>query len=384
MSTRSSIETTSLADDKWMARALELARRGIALAHPNPMVGAVLVKDGRIVGEGFHVYDRRDHAEILALEQAGKKARGSILYVTLEPCCTTGRTGPCTEAIIAAGVRRVVAAMKDPNPAVAGRGFAELKRARISSRVGINEATARAMNEDFAKWIRTGRPFVTLKTALTLDGKIASREGSTTWITSEASREEVQRIRHAADGLLTGIGTVLADDPRMSDRTGKPRRRRLVRAVVDSRLRLPLKSTLVKSAEGDLMVFTLQPAESPRARALERAGVKVVRVPRRGRRVDLRAVIRELGKREILNLVIEAGAELNGAALEAGIVDKMILFYAPKIMGSGGVPVAQIAPAWFAKSPALTNLKLSRYGPDFAVEGYFHDVYGNHGSRRKN
>ncbi len=176
----------------------------------------------------------------------------------------------------------------------------------------------------------------------------------------------------------------MADDPRMSDRTGKPRRRRLVRAVVDSRLRLPLKSTLVKSAEGDVIVFTLQPADSPRARALERAGVEVIRVPARRGRVDLRAVIRELGKREILNLVIEAGAELNGAALEAGIVDKMILFYAPKIMGSAGVPMAQIAPAWFAKAPALTNLKLNRYGPDFAVEGYFHDVYGNHRSRRKN
>jgi diaminohydroxyphosphoribosylaminopyrimidine deaminase/5-amino-6-(5-phosphoribosylamino)uracil reductase len=273
--------------------------------------------------------------------------------------------------------------MKDPNPAVAGRGFAELKRARIAVQAGNSEAAARAMNEDFAKWIRTGQPFVTLKTALTLDGKIAAREGSTTWITSEASREEVQRIRHAADGLLTGIGTVLADDPRMSDRTGNPRRRRLVRAVVDSRLRLPLKSTLVKSAEGDLVVFTLQRADSPRARALERAGVQVIRVSGRRGRVDLRAVIRELGKREILSLVIEAGAELNGAALEAGIVDKMILFYAPKIMGSG-VPVARIAPRWFAKSPALTNLKLSRYGPDFAVEGYFHDVYGNHGSRRKN
>lgn len=367
-----------------MARALELARRGIALAHPNPVVGAVLVKGERVIGEGFHLYDNRDHAEILALKQAGKKARGATLYVTLEPCCTTGRTGPCTKAIIAAGVRRVFAATRDPNPAVAGRGFAELKRARISSRVGSNEATARAMNEDFAKWIRIGLPFVTLKTALTLDGKIAAREGSTTWITSEASRAEVQRIRHVADGLLTGIGTVLADDPRMSDRTGKPRRRRLLRAVVDSRLRLPLKSTLVKSAEGDVMVFTLQPTDSPRARGLEREGVQVVRVPARRGHVDLRAVIRELGKREILNLVIEAGAELNGAALEAGIVDKMILFYAPKIMGSGGVPMAQIAPGWFAKSPALTNLKVRHYGPDFAVEGYFHDVYGNHRSRRKN
>ena len=202
MSTRSSTEKVSQADDKWMARALELARRGIALAHPNPVVGAVLVKGQRVIGEGFHAYDNRDHAEILALNEAGTKARGATLYVTLEPCCITGRTGPCTKAIIAAEVKRVVAAMKDPNPAVAGRGFAELKRAAdLPCTSGATKQPRAAMNEDFAKWIRTGQPFVTLKTALTLDGKIAAREGSTTWITSEASREEVQRIRHAADAL---------------------------------------------------------------------------------------------------------------------------------------------------------------------------------------
>jgi diaminohydroxyphosphoribosylaminopyrimidine deaminase/5-amino-6-(5-phosphoribosylamino)uracil reductase len=381
MSTPSSISPNPDAGN-WMSEAIELARKGAALAHPNPRVGAIVVLNGHKVGEGFHEYDKRDHAEIVALRQAGEKARDAALYVSLEPCCTTGRTGPCTQAIIAAGVKRVYAAMEDPNPAVAGRGLKELKRAGIEVHTGIYERNARELNEDFAKWIRTGQPFVTLKTALTLDGKIAAREGSTTWITSEASRDEVQRIRHAADALLTGIGTVLADDPQMSDRTGQPRRRRLLRVVVDSRLRLPLKSTLVKSAEGHLIVFTLRPADSPKARALGRAGVQVVRVPARRRHVDLRAVIRELGKREILSLVIEAGAELNGAALETGIVDKMILFYAPKIMGSG-VPVARIAPRRFAKSPALTNLKLSRYGPDFAVEGYFHDVYGNYGSRRK-
>ncbi len=228
------------------------------------------------------------------------------------------------------------------------------------------------------------RPFVTLKTALTLDGQIASQAGSTTWITSEPSREAVQRIRHAADALLTGIGTVLADDPRMSDRTGEPRRRRLLRAVVDSRLRMPLRSKLVKGAQGDVVVFTTQSLDSPKARALQRAGVEIVRVQSKRGHVDLHAVIRELGKREILNLVIEAGAELNGAALESGIVDKMILFYAPKVMGMGGVPMARIPSKWFAKSPALRNLKLQTCGPDFVVQGYFHDVYRNHRARRKN
>ena len=304
-------------------------------------------------------YDRRHHAEIVALKKAGRKARGATLYVNLEPCCTTGRTGPCTKAIIAAGIKRVVAAMKDPNPAVAGRGFAALKRVGGAVEVGLCEESAQELNEDFAWWIRMRRPFVTLKTALTLDGQIASQAGSTTWITSEPSREAVQRIRHAADALLTGIGTVLADDPRMSDRTGEPRRRRLLRAVVDSRLRMPLRSKLVKGAQGDVVVFTTQSLDSPKARALQRAGVEIVRVQSKRGHVDLHAVIRELGKREILNLVIEAGAELNGAALESGIVDKMILFYAPKVMGMGGVPMARIPSKWFAKSPALRNLKLT-------------------------
>ena len=374
----------SAADERWMMCALVHALRGVALAHPNPVVGAYIVKNGKIVGQGFHDYDRRDHAEIVALKQAGKKARGATLYVTLEPCCTTGRTGPCTKAIIATGIKRVVAAMRDPNPAVSGKGLAELRRTGIDVTCGVLEEKARAENEDFAQWIQTKRPLVTLKTALTLDGQIAQRTGSVTWITGEESRKAVQLLRHKADALLTGIGTVLADDPRMTDRTGKPRRRKLLRAIVDSRLRLPLRSEIVKSAQNDVIVFTTQSTDSPRARALQRAGVEVVRVASRRGHVDLNAVIRELGKRQILNVLLEAGAELNGAALEAGIVDKMILFYAPKIMGVGGVPMARIPSSWFPKSPSLKNVSLARYGPDFVVTGYFHDVYRHHRTRRKN
>jgi diaminohydroxyphosphoribosylaminopyrimidine deaminase/5-amino-6-(5-phosphoribosylamino)uracil reductase len=367
-----------------MARALALALRGVALAHPNPIVGAVLVKNNRIIGEGFHIYDNRDHAEIVALKRAGKNARGATLYVTLEPCCTTGRTGPCTKAIIATGIKRVVAAMHDPNPAVAGRGVAELRRAGIRVTTGVAEEEAREQNEDFAQWIRAGLPFVTLKTALTLDGQIAESAGSVTWITNQQSREAVQHIRHNADALLTGIGTVLADDPRLSDRTGHPRRRRLLRAVIDSRLRMPLKSKLIKSAQDDLVIFTIQPLDSPKARALVRAGAEVVRLPANRGHVDLYAVLRELGQRQILNLLLEAGADLNGAALQAGIVDKMILFYAPKIMGTGGVPLSRISSRRLAKSPALKNLTVNPSGPDFVVQGYFHDVYRNHRARRKN
>jgi diaminohydroxyphosphoribosylaminopyrimidine deaminase/5-amino-6-(5-phosphoribosylamino)uracil reductase len=375
MSTRSSI---SEVDDARMARAIELARCGTALAHPNPIVGAVLVKNGRVVGEGFHKYDKRDHAEVVALKQAGTKARGSTMYVTLEPCCHTGRTGPCTKAIIAAGVGRVVAAMKDPNPAVSGRGFAELRRAGIEVSHGVGEQEAQRLNEAFAWWMRTGRPLVTLKSALTLDGQIALRPGSPTAISSAASRKEVQLLRHAADAVLTGIGTIFADDPRMTDRTGLPRRRQLLRVVVDSSLRISPGSKLVRTARKDVIVFTLEPPDSSKARALEKAGVEVVRVRERAGRPDLRAVLRELGRRQILSVILEAGADLNGAALEAGVVDKMLLFYAPRIMGTRGVPFARTSKQWFAKGPALSNLTCRQFGPDFAVEGYLHDVYGNH------
>lgn len=364
-----------------MAEAIELARDGMALAHPNPRVGAVIVKDGRMVGRGFHIHDRLDHAEIVALKMAGPKAAGATLYVNLEPCCHAGRTGPCTKAIIAAGVKRVFACMKDPNPAVSGRGIRELRRAGVEVHcpaVEIYEGYAKETNEAFAKWIRTKVPFVILKTALTLDGQIAARAGSVTWITSEASREEVQRMRHEADALLTGIGTVLADDPRMTDRTRLPRRRPLVRAIVDSKLRLPVKSAILKSAKNDVLVFTVQPADSAKAKRLRNAGAEIVSIRARAGRVDLREVLRELGRREILSVILEAGSKLNGAMLQAGLVDKMVLFHAAKIMGGGGVPMARISSRWFRRAPALANLSFRKYGPDFAVQGYFHDVYRNH------
>lgn len=370
-------DTQKLADAAWMARALILAHRGVAQAHPNPMVGAVIVKNDHVVGEGFHTYESRHHAEIVALERAQGDARGATLYVNLEPCCHTGRTGPCTQAIIQARVRRAVVAMKDPNPAVAGRGIRALQKAGIEVRVGVHEAEAKRLNESFARWIRTKLPFVALKTALTLDGRIAARAGSTTWITSPESREEVQRIRHASDALLTGIGTVLIDDPRMSDRTGLPRRKPLLRVILDSKLRMPLSSQIVKSAKNDVLIFTASSATSSKARALQRAGIEIVKVSSRSGGLDLRAILRELGRREILSLLIEAGAQLNGAVLSAGIVDKMILFYAPRVLG-GGVPMAALPSRALAKIPPLSNLSFRQFGPDFMLEGYFHDVYRNH------
>jgi diaminohydroxyphosphoribosylaminopyrimidine deaminase/5-amino-6-(5-phosphoribosylamino)uracil reductase len=373
-----------------MDRAIELASRGVALASPNPMVGAVLVRDGRVVGEGFHTYDGVRHAEIVALEAAGASARGATLYINLEPCCHTGRTGPCTQALIAAGVARVVAAMADPNPAVAGRGFHQLRSAGIEVSTGLREVEARRLNEAFTRWIVSRRPLVTLKSALTLDGQLVlpsvkrgasrgariSQEGR--WISSPESRAEVQRMRHASDALLTGIGTLLVDDPLLTDRTVLPRRRKLLRVVMDSRLRLPLRSRLVRSADQDVLVFTRAKENSPKARALRRAGLEVVHLPGRGSKPDLRAIIVELGRREILSLLLEAGAILNSAALAAGIVDKMRVFLAPKVAGpteTGRRTGAASALSRLRTVQELQNVTIEPFGPDFAIEGYLRDVY---------
>src|SRR3984893_6303687 len=340
-----------------MEHALALARKGAGLASPNPMVGCVIVRDSQIVGEGFHQYEWRDHAEIVALKSAGEKARGATLYVSLEPCNHTGRTGPCTEAVIAAGVRRVVAALQDPNPATSGRGFERLRALNIETVCGVLEDDARRLNEAFARWIRTKKPFVTLKSALTLDGQLslpkAQPKKKRTWITSEESRAEVQRMRHASDALLTGIGTILADDPLLTDRSGLSCRKRLLRVILDTKLRLPPNSRIVQTADDDLLVFTAAPLESPKARRLQKEGVEVLRARATRGRIDLKAVLSELGKREILSVLLECGPTLNGAALYGGLVHKLMLFYAPKFAGDTAVPFAHM-PA--AAQPPLPNL----------------------------
>jgi len=380
--------TAAAADAVFMDRALELAARGVALTSPNPLVGAVLVRDGRVVGEGFHTYDGVRHAEIIALESAGESARSATLYINLEPCCHKGRTGPCTHALIAAGVARVVAAMPDPNPAVSGRGFKQLRAAGIEVSTGLREAEARRLNEAFARWIVSRRPLVTLKSALTLDGQLVlphAKRGAgkgarisqkDRWISSPESRAEVQQMRHASDALLTGIGTVLVDDPLLTDRTALPRRRKLLRVVLDSRLRLPLRSKLVRSADGDVLVFTRAKENSPKARALRRAGIDVVRLAGRGSKPDLVEVVAELGRREILSVLLESGAILNSAALAAGIVDKMRVFFAPKVAGAAGrKPGAASSPARFQAMQELQSVTIEPFGPDFAIEGYLRDVY---------
>jgi diaminohydroxyphosphoribosylaminopyrimidine deaminase/5-amino-6-(5-phosphoribosylamino)uracil reductase len=387
--------------EKWMERALALARCGEALASPNPMVGAVLVRGGRVVGEGFHTYDGLRHAEIVALDAARSKARGATLYINLEPCCHTGRTGPCTNAVIAAGVVHVVAAMADPNPLVAGRGFQQLRKAGIKVTTGILEGSAQQLNEAFSTWVTARRPFVTLKSAMTLDGQLVlpptpargrNKTGRIRWITSPESRAEVQRMRHASDAVLTGIGTVLADDPLLTDRTALPRRRRLLRVVLDSQLRLSPRSQLARTAKNDVLICTCESASSRRAKALRRAGVEIFACPacaantrkkdrgskRRCSQPDLQEVLAELARRNILAVLLEAGATLNQAALAARVVDKVRLFYAPILTGEPPArvpqaPVLRLGPSTAEQQQrldTLSDLRIERYGQDFAVEGY--------------
>ncbi len=384
---------THPADITFMQETLELARHGIALTSPNPAVGALVVDaKGEIVGRGSHTYEGIKHAEVVALEQAGDKAQGATLYLTLEPCCHQGRTGPCVDAIIAAGIKRVVAATPDPNPQVGGKGFAKLRAAGIKVTQGVLEAEASKLNEWFAKWIRTRLPLVTLKAGMTLDGKIAPPPGesdnpsalgagSTTrgWITSEQARAHVQELRHAHDAIMVGVGTIVADDPLLTDRTGEPRRRPLLRVVVDSRLRLPLGSRIIKTVKDDVLVFCSF-AEEKKRRALEERGIRVEQValgPADDGRPDLTRIARSLGEMEITSLLIEGGALVNWAALAAGIVDKVFLYYAPKILaGTGSVPFAG-GPGFRHLSDAayVKNITLHRFGEDFAVEGYLRDPY---------
>jgi len=273
----------------------------------------------------------------------------------------------------------VVASIDDPNPVTAGGGFDRLRAAGVEVFTGVLEEGARRLNEPFAKWIRKKRPFVTLKSAMTLDGQLAlpqaGKRKSSTWITSEQSRAEVHRMRHASDALLTGIGTILADDPLLTDRSGLPRRRKLLRVILDSKLRLSPRARIVKTADDDLLVFTSESLRSVRTRNLQKAGVEIVTMKKRAGRMDLNMVMKELGKRDILSVLLEAGTALNGTALASDIVDKVFLFYAPKFAGEIRVPFAT---AKNLKHTPLRSLNIHQFGPDFAVEGMLHDVYGNY------
>jgi diaminohydroxyphosphoribosylaminopyrimidine deaminase/5-amino-6-(5-phosphoribosylamino)uracil reductase len=378
-------------DEQFLRRALDLARQGIALASPNPYVGAVIVDPlGNIVGTGAYTYDGVKHAEVRALEHAGDKARGSTLYINLEPHSHQGRTPPCTDALIAAGISRVVACMPDPNPKVSGRGFEKLRAAGVEVEVGPLETEARSLNEAFARYIRHGVPLVTLKSAMTLDGKIAPppevashREAGTPaggWITGEAARAHVQQQRHQSDAILVGVGTILADDPLLTDRSGSPRRRPLLRVILDSRLRLPLESRLVQSVvngpvKNDVLVFCSS-VDIEKKSELEARGIRVEQEPSAAsdRRPDIHAVLRRLGQLEITSVMIEGGTRVNETALASGVVDKLFLYYAPKIFGEGSIPFAG-ADSNVQKALRAKQVHFHRFGEDVAIEGYLRDPY---------
>jgi diaminohydroxyphosphoribosylaminopyrimidine deaminase / 5-amino-6-(5-phosphoribosylamino)uracil reductase len=370
-------------DSKWMLRALELARATVGMASPNPHVGCVIARGDEVVGEGAHLYDAYDHAEIVVLRQASERGADltdATAYVTLEPCSHHGRTGPCADALIAAGVRRVVAATVDPNPQVSGQGIARLRAAGVEVIVGAHQQDARALNDAFAQFIRTGRPFVTLKAALSVDGMLAPAASLRTqkqphWLTGPEARTEVQAMRHAADAVLTGVGTVFADDSLLTDRSGMARRRPLLRVVLDSQLRTPLDSQLVRSANGEVLLFCSEGAGAGKAAALQSAGVEIERIASHNGRVDLGAVLDSLGRRKILGLLLECGAQLNGEFLTQGLVDKVVLFYAETELGPGAVPFATGIGSPFLLEQSLRGVTRAAFGADVRVAGYLRDPW---------
>jgi diaminohydroxyphosphoribosylaminopyrimidine deaminase/5-amino-6-(5-phosphoribosylamino)uracil reductase len=383
------------ADERGLRRAIELASDAAAFASPNPTVGCVLMRSETVLGEGAHFYDNFDHAEIAALKHAraaGHDLHGATACVTLEPCVHHGRTGPCSDALIAAGISRCVVATFDPNPLVRGEGLARMSAAGIEVLVAPTDSEfavrARRLNDAFAFAIQHERPFVTLKAAVSADGKLAPAAGQRTataphWLTGSAAREDVQRLRHASDAILTGIGTVLADDPELTDRTGLPRRRPLLRVVMDPELRIPLESKLVRSvtAEGkkDLLVFCDEVADEERESELRACGVEVHRLPRRDGRLDLRVALDVLnGHYHVRSVLMEAGSSLNGSLLHDQLVDKVVLYFAEQELGESAIPFAG------GTSPYLVQQRLSSVermtfpnadAEDVRISGYLHDPW---------
>lgn len=358
-------------DTYYMRRALGLASKGLGWTSPNPAVGAVVVSNGKIVGEGYHHRAGEPHAEVHALRQAGEQARGATLYVTLEPCNHYGRTPPCTEAILAAGIRRVVAATADANPVVRGRGLLQLARAGLEVQVGVGRQEARELNEAFAKYITTGRPWVSLKAAMSLDGKVATRAGDSRWITGPSARRLVHQLRHRHDAVLVGIGTVLADDPRLTVRLGEGRDP--VRLVLDSSLRLPLQARLInQTSTAPTWVITTPRHDAERRRLLEAKGVEVIVVPGKGPRVDLATMLDLLGKRGITSILVEGGPTVNAAFLDAKLVDRMYVFLAAKIIGGCEAPgpVGGEGPERVAGAQRLTRVRVEQVGEDWLISGY--------------
>lgn len=352
-----------------MRRALALAARARGRTAPNPMVGAVIVRRGRVLAEGFHAKAGTAHAEIVALAKLPRGgARGATVYVSLEPCNHHGRTGPCSEALIEAGVARVVAAMEDPNPRVSGGGIARLRAAGVAAEVGLLDTEARRLNAGFVCWITRGRPRVTLKAAVSLDGRMASASGDARWITGEAARREAHRLRDASEAILVGAGTVRADDPQLTTRL--PRGRDPLRVILDGRLTTP---PTAKVARAGTLIATTSDAPAAAEARLRATGVEILRLPSAApgsSRVDLHALLAELGRRGVLELLVEGGAAVHAAFLDAGLADRVIVFVAPKIIGAAGVPLVALPGATtMAEAWTLADVEVKRLGVDVMIAG---------------
>lgn len=360
---------TAEADTRWMRRALRLALRGQGRTSPNPMVGAVIVKAGQLIGQGHHKQVGGPHAEIWAIRQAGENARGATIYVTLEPCSHHGRTPPCTDALIQSGLARVVAAVEDPNPQVSGNGLRKLQEAGIEVEVGLLADEARRLNAPYFKHTTTGLPLVSLKTAMSLDGKIATAAGESRWITGDKARALGHRLRAIHDAVLVGVGTVLADDPRLTVR--EARGRTPLRVIVDSRARTPAEAALLTADEIPPVIAVTEDAPGERLEALQQAGAEIWKMPSRRGQVDLRALMKRLGERQVQSVLVESGGTLTAGLLDADLADRVYFFVAPRLIGGaeapgpvGGAGVAKLSEAW-----RLENMRVRRVGEDVLISG---------------
>jgi diaminohydroxyphosphoribosylaminopyrimidine deaminase/5-amino-6-(5-phosphoribosylamino)uracil reductase len=359
--------------EQWMRRALELAEKAAGRTSPNPMVGAVIVKNGRVIAEGYHKKAGRPHGEIEALRKAGQRARGGQMFVNLEPCCHQGRTPPCTEAIIESGIKEVFVGMRDPNPLVAGKGIRQLKRAGITIHTGILKRDCLRLNEVFVKYIQTGQPFVTLKSALSLDGKIATSTGESQWITGPEARERVHRLRNQVDAILVGAGTVLKDNPRLTTRLKKGKGHNPARVILDTRAEVPLKARVFHHANRDRVIYvTTSEAPASRVNRLKESGVEVQVISKKNTHISLIQMINKLGKIGITSVLIEGGGGVNASALKEAIVDKVVLFMAPLIIGGESAPgvVGGRGVKSLKQALPVKDISVTPVGADWMIVGY--------------
>jgi diaminohydroxyphosphoribosylaminopyrimidine deaminase / 5-amino-6-(5-phosphoribosylamino)uracil reductase len=357
-------------DEQWIRKVLRLAEKGRGRTSPNPMVGAILVKDGKVIGEGYHAKAGEAHAEIVALQKTREEAKGATLYLNLEPCIHYGKTPPCAPRVIEAGVKRVVIGMKDPNPMVKGKGIEILRMAGLDVEVGILEKDCRRLNEAFCKFILKREPFVILKAAATLDGKIATRNGDSKWISGEASRRFVHKLRDQVDGVLVGIGTVLKDDPLLTARIRGGRDP--YRIVLDSRLKIPEEAKVIGTAPSKAIIASTDLAPKEKIERFEKRGVRVLILDSKEGKVNLKSCLSKLGEIGVMTLLVEGGSQVNGSFLDECLIDKLLLFLSPRLVGDprapgifGGRGVSNLQEAI-----ALKEIKTKRFGEDILIEGY--------------